>query len=276
MKKTTLDKNKIVPIVGELKFPDKLIAAPYIINDADIRRDWDFIHEKYAKENNLKFFINTSKPIATINNNIVYSIRVDKDVAEYIVFDNSVSTKASRYIFYLKLIKSKSRNGLFKTSANGWYPSRVWRSKNSKELGHRFILKMLDFVFDDLDADFIVSDFMQTRVFTERFKEFLLPRLSTDRIFVGLSFNKNYPICIPIESEQELILANSLISQGGSNKEYAYKSLFVLRSKYALSYAVTDKTVLVNFDDAIKNQLFRVSILDPELKIALDNNTLIA
>lgn len=272
-----LKHQSLAPVVGEMKFSQnkELKATPYILDDEELRRDWDYIHEQHYKKHNLRFFVNNAKPIEVINNNVVYSFHSSNDSVEYIVFDNAVSTKATRYLFYLKLLRSKSRNGLFKTSANGWYPSRVWRSKNSKSLGSRFVIKMLDFAFEHLDADFIVSDFMQTNVFTERFKEFLLPKLSKNRVFAGLSFNKDYPFCIPIQTEQELIIANSLISRGGVYKEYAYKSLFVLSSNRILNYVVTDKTLSVDFTTAIDTQLFIESRLDPDLKKALDNNELI-
>lgn len=264
-------------MAGEMHFSskDKIIASPYILNDEEIRRDWDYIHEKAGKESNLDIFVKYAKPAATFNDNIIYRMNLSSNTVEYIVFDNPISTKATRYLFYLKFIKSKSRNGLFKSSSNGWYPSRAWRSKDSKSLGHRFVLSMLEFAFDDLDADFFVSDFMQTSVFTERFKEFLLLRLSQDRVYVGLSFNKNYPICIPIADEHELITANSLISRGGANREYAYKSIFVLKSKYALEKVLSKKAQIVAFDAAIDQQLFIRSKLDNDLKKALDRGELL-
>lgn len=276
--KKSLSKNSIqTPVTGEMHFSrhKELDAAPYILNDEKIRRDWDYIHEQHYKKHNLRFFISNAKPIEIINDNVVYSFQSSKDSVEYIVFDNPISTKATRYLFYLKLLRSKSRNGLFKTSAQGWYPSRAWQSKNSKSLGTRFVIKMLEYVFEHLDADFIVSDFMQTNVFTERFKEFLLPRLAKNRVFVGLSFNKEYPFCIPIENEQELIIANSLISRGGAYKEYAYKSLFALSSNRILHNVITDKTLLVDFTTALDTQLFIKSNLDLELKKALDRGELL-
>lgn len=263
-----------VPIVGELKFPE-ITAAPYILEDDEIRRSWDYIHEVANKDQNLEHFIKYSSPIASFNDNIVYSILVNNSIKEYIVFDNPIADKATRYLFYIKFIKSKSRNGLFNVSANGWYPSNVWRSKNSLTLGNKFVLSMLEFAFDDLDADFLVSDFMQTSIFTERFKEFLLLRLRQNRIYVGLSFNKKYPICVPIENEQDLIYANTLISRGGVHREYSYKSIFILRSKYALEKVITKNTKIVSFEDAIHRELFTKSKLDPELEEALSKGTLI-
>lgn len=267
--KKSLSKNSIqAPATGEMHFSEhkELKATPYILNDEEIRRDWDYIHEQHYKKHNLRFFISNAKPIEVINDNVVYSFQSSKDSIEYIVFDNAVSTKATQYLFYLKLLRFKSRNELFKTSAKGWYPSQVWRSKNSKSLGSLFAIKMLDFAFEHLDADFIVSDFMQTDVFIERFKEFLLPKLSKNRVFVELFFNKDYPFCVPIQTEQELIIVNSLINHGGAYKKYAYKSMFVLSPNRSLNYVVTDKTLSVDFTMAIDIQRFTESRLDLDLK----------
>lgn len=273
-----IDNTIAKPIVGELKFPTEIKAFPYLIDDEKIRREFDQNFEVDRKDDILEFFEEYGEPVDSINGLNIYAAYDNEDGRQYAVFDKPTVKRSSKFIFYMHFKVSKTRNGLFDPSATGYYPSNVWRSKDSARLGNKFVLKMIDFAFDDLlGIDYLVSDFAQTSKFTQRFKEYLSYILNgyENEVYVGLSFNKKNPICVPIKNTRELDTAMKLISKGGKSIEYAYKSIFVLNYYSKLKDVVNHKAKLVDFDTAIEEDLFTKAKLDPKLEKALKNDEFI-
>lgn len=90
-----LKHQSLAPVVGEMKFSQnkKLKATPYILNDEELRRDWDYIHEQHYKKIILDFLL------------IMLSLLKSLTIMLYILFIQVMILLNTLYLTMLYLLK---------------------------------------------------------------------------------------------------------------------------------------------------------------------------
>lgn len=254
-------------------------ASPYLLDINEINKTFTEYHEN---QKNFKKII-SSKPKAafSIDNHTVYYIKHNHRI-EFYIFDDNVLKYASCILYCFVINENWSRNGLFKTSAKGWFVSHAWKAYTSK-IQSNITIRFLRKLVAHLKYDYIVTDAAQTAAMNKIFIQFAKSYIDSDCVYAAVSNRPSRKAAALIENYKQLTEAMKLIST--ANASDMYKSIVIFNQKLStssmhkifhddvkeLTYAYakklgyfTDRT-LDNKDELIKHGYIKQDELDLSL-----------
>lgn len=200
-------------------------ASPYLLDINEINDIFTKYHENQSRFKKLISLRLKSK--FSIDEYKVFYIK-QADFIEFYIFDNNNPKKATSILYTLSLAKNWSRNGLFKSSAKGWYLSNVWKSyalSSCPNLTARFLRKLVVY----LKYDYITTDAAQTIAANKAFIQFAKSYINSDCVYVAVSNRSSKKVVALIESYDQLTEAMKLISS--TNVSDMLKSIVVLSAR---------------------------------------------
>ena len=249
---------------GEVfKTAKKIIeASPYLLDDADISKQFTKVFTKTAFKNNYDFFLKYAKPCFVILNYKVYSITTPIGI-QFIIFDNNEKEKSTKYIYYMHIAYNWSRNKLFNTNTSkGIYVSRVWKSSSS-DIPSGFTAKFLSSAYLLIKHDYIVNDPGQTLAFTKVFTRFAKQFIKKNRVFGYSSSNRSMRFIVPLQTESQLVDFSKATTK--STLASSYKGFFILSKSSNLKKSIYDDVPIITYDAMMNNHLLEDESYDQNL-----------
>lgn len=223
------------------EYSNILQASPYLLDINDISRTFTQYHEQQAVLEEVK----AAKPefIFKLDNHKVFFVK-RLDAIEFYIFNSDSISNATKVIFALALSKNWPRNGLFRSTAKGWYISHAWKSYNA-DLQPNAVLRCLREILKRLKYDYIVTDLAQTVAMNKVFMKYAKSFLATDCVYLAVSNRSKKKAIALIESEAQLKDAFKYIAT--AKDASFYKSIIVLNPKLS-----TSSIYKIFYDDALE------------------------